>query len=171
MPSTTCTLHAHGANGVTETLPAHSQHMLKHRKMTLHICQNLSLPTTSLFRTRHRFSTSSAIATAAVRILEVGPRDGLKNIKTQVSIAIKMDLIEMLAATGLRNIEATSFVPPKWIPQLADSHDVMAQIGPWARRTGLQLPVLVPNTRGPGKCNQSRSYKHRNLRFCDRRFQ
>lgn len=122
--------------------------MLKRSSMALHPCKRLSLPTTSLFRTGHHFSTASAITAAAVRILEVAPRDGLQNIKTQVSTAIKTDLIERLAATGLRNIEATSFVPPKWIPQLADSHNVMAQIGPWAQRTGLQLPVLVPNTRG-----------------------
>lgn len=83
-----------------------------------------------------------------MRILEVAPRDGLQNIKTQVSTAIKTELIERLAATGLRNIEATSFVPPKWIPQLADSHDVMAQVGPSAQRAGIKLPVLVPNIRG-----------------------
>jgi hydroxymethylglutaryl-CoA lyase len=116
--------------------------------MALRHFRRRSLPTASLLRARQPLSTSNAFTNTAVRILEVAPRDGLQNIKTQVSTAIKTELIERLAATGLRNIEATSFIPPKWIPQLADSHNVMAQIGPWARRTGLQLPVLVPNTRG-----------------------
>jgi hydroxymethylglutaryl-CoA lyase len=113
--------------------------------MALRPLRRLSLPTASSFRARQPLSITS---TGAVRILEVAPRDGLQNIKTQVSTAIKTELIERLAATGLRNIEATSFVPPKWIPQLADSHDVMAPMAPWARQRGLRLPVLVPNTRG-----------------------
>lgn len=115
--------------------------------MALRLSRRLSPPPAATFRARQPLSTTSA---AAVRILEVAPRDGLQNIKTQVSTAIKTELIERLAATGLRNIEATSFVPPKWIPQLADSHDVMTQMGPWAQRAGIQLPVLVPNTRGLG---------------------
>ena len=60
-----------------------------------------------------------------VRILEVGPRDGLQNIKTKVDTSTKIELIQRLADCGLRHIEATSFVAPKWIPQLADSQDSM----------------------------------------------
>ena len=93
--------------------------MLKHRKMTLHICQNLSLPTTSLFRTRHRFSTSSAIATAAVRILEVGPRDGLQNEKGRIiPVGTRVELIDRLVRAGMTVVEAGSFVSPKWVPQV-----------------------------------------------------
>jgi hydroxymethylglutaryl-CoA lyase len=106
-----------------------------------------SLPTASSFRANQPLSTSSA---GAVHILEVAPRDGLQGIKTQVSTAIKRELIERIGATGLHNIGPTSFVTPKWIPQLADSHEVMAQVRPCAQRAGIQLPVLVPNTRGLG---------------------
>ncbi len=81
----------------------------------------------------------------AVRIVEVGPRDGLQNEKTQVRTEDKIALIDRLSATGLRTIEATSFVSPKWVPQLADAAEVFAGI---ARRPGIAYPVLVPNAQG-----------------------
>lgn len=80
-----------------------------------------------------------------VRIVEVGPRDGLQNEKQQVATADKIALIDRLSATGLRSIEATSFVSPKWVPQLADAAEVMAGID---RRPGIAYPVLVPNEQG-----------------------
>ncbi|MEG3190781.1 hydroxymethylglutaryl-CoA lyase [Lysobacter sp. D1-1-M9] len=80
-----------------------------------------------------------------VRIVEVGPRDGLQNEKTLVASADKIELIDRLSATGLKSIEATSFVSPKWVPQLADAAEVFAGI---TRRPGVQYPVLVPNERG-----------------------
>jgi hydroxymethylglutaryl-CoA lyase len=80
-----------------------------------------------------------------VRIVEVGPRDGLQNEKTLVPTPVKIELIDRLSATGLRTVEATSFVSPKWIPQLADAADVYAGI---ARRPGVRYPVLVPNMQG-----------------------
>ncbi len=80
-----------------------------------------------------------------VRIVEVGPRDGLQNEKQQVATADKITLIDRLSATGLRSIEATSFVSPKWVPQLADAAEVMAGIH---RRPGIGYPVLVPNEQG-----------------------
>ena len=80
-----------------------------------------------------------------VRIVEVGPRDGLQNEKSIISTADKIALIDRLSATGLRSIEATSFVSPKWVPQLADAADVYAGI---ARRPGIAYPVLVPNEQG-----------------------
>jgi len=80
-----------------------------------------------------------------VRIVEVGPRDGLQNEKQQVATADKIALIDRLSATGLRSIEATSFVSPKWVPQLADAAEVMAGI---SRRPGISYPVLVPNEQG-----------------------
>jgi len=80
-----------------------------------------------------------------VRIVEVGPRDGLQNEKQQVTTADKIALIDRLSATGLRSIEATSFVSPKWVPQLADAAEVFAGI---QRRPGVNYPVLVPNEQG-----------------------
>ena len=80
-----------------------------------------------------------------VRIVEVGPRDGLQNEKLPVSTADKIALIDRLSATGLRSIEATSFVSPRWVPQLADAAQVYAGI---TRRDGVAYPVLVPNEQG-----------------------
>jgi hydroxymethylglutaryl-CoA lyase len=82
---------------------------------------------------------------AAVRIVEVGARDGLQNEKTIVPTAIKIELIDRLSATGLRTIEATSFVSPKWIPQLADAAEVFTAI---RKKPGVSYPVLVPNLQG-----------------------
>ena len=81
----------------------------------------------------------------AVRIVEVGPRDGLQNEKTLVSAMDKIALIDQLSATGLQSIEATSFVSPKWVPQLSDAAQVFAGI---TRRPGVHYPVLVPNEQG-----------------------
>jgi hydroxymethylglutaryl-CoA lyase len=80
-----------------------------------------------------------------VRIVEVGPRDGLQNEKTAIATADKIALIDRLSATGLRTIEATSFVSPKWVPQLADAADVFRGIH---RVAGVAYPVLVPNEQG-----------------------
>jgi hydroxymethylglutaryl-CoA lyase len=80
-----------------------------------------------------------------VRIVEVGARDGLQNEKTLLPAAMKIELIDRLSATGLRTIEATSFVSPKWVPQLADAAEVFAGIN---RRPGVEYPVLVPNLQG-----------------------
>jgi hydroxymethylglutaryl-CoA lyase len=82
---------------------------------------------------------------ASVRIVEVGPRDGLQNEKAIVPTPAKVELIDRLSATGLPCIEATSFVSPKWVPQLADAAEVMAAID---RRPGVRYPVLVPNLQG-----------------------
>ena len=80
-----------------------------------------------------------------VRIVEVGPRDGLQNESATIATADKIALVDRLSATGLRTIEATSFVSPKWVPQLADAAEVFAGI---ARRPGIRYPVLVPNEQG-----------------------
>ncbi len=82
---------------------------------------------------------------AQVRIVEVGPRDGLQNEKTLVPTSAKIELVDRLSATGLRSIEATSFVSPRWVPQLADAAQVFAGIH---RRPGVSYPVLVPNLQG-----------------------
>jgi hydroxymethylglutaryl-CoA lyase len=80
-----------------------------------------------------------------VRVIEVGPRDGLQNETVPVSTADKVRYIDMLSAVGFRNIEATSFVSPRAIPKLADAEEVFRAI---AHRAGVRYPVLVPNVRG-----------------------
>ena len=83
---------------------------------------------------------------AAVRIVEVGPRDGLQNEPTTVPVEVKAELIRRLRAAGLQTIETTSFVNPTWVPQLADAEDLLDLLGPdW---TSVDEPVLVPNERG-----------------------
>ncbi len=80
-----------------------------------------------------------------VRIVEVGPRDGLQNEKQNVPTAIKLELIDRLGAAGLRDIEVTSFVSLKWVPQMADQAEVMRGL---RRRAGVNYPVLTPNMKG-----------------------
>ena len=80
-----------------------------------------------------------------VRIVEVGPRDGLQNERQFVPTATKLALIERLADAGLRDIEATSFVSPKWVPQMADHAELMRGL---PRRPGVRYPVLTPNLQG-----------------------
>ena len=81
----------------------------------------------------------------AVTVVEVGPRDGLQNEPRCVTTAVKIALIERLAAAGMKVIEAASFVSPKAVPQLADGAEVMAGL---RRRAGVRYPVLVPNMKG-----------------------
>ena len=80
-----------------------------------------------------------------VRIVEVGARDGLQNEKTLLPAGVKIALIDRLSATGLKTIEATSFVSPKWVPQLADAAEVYRGI---RKVPGVSYPVLVPNLQG-----------------------
>ena len=80
-----------------------------------------------------------------VRIVEVGPRDGLQNEKQTVPTAVKLELIRRLAAAGLKTIEATAFVSPKWVPQMADQAEVMAGL---PDLPAVNFPVLAPNLKG-----------------------
>ncbi|GAV69071.1 HMGL-like domain-containing protein [Cephalotus follicularis] len=80
-----------------------------------------------------------------VKIVEVGPRDGLQNEKEMVPTNVKVELIKMLVSSGLSVVEATSFVSPKWVPQLADAKDVMKAI---QNVNGARFPVLTPNIKG-----------------------
>jgi len=100
-------------------------------------------PSTSSFAT----TTTSESFPASVRIVEVGPRDGLQNEKTLVPSNVKVEFISRLAASGLTNIEATSFVSPKWVPQMRDHRTVMEAVTklPFS---GVSYPVLVPNLKG-----------------------
>ena len=80
-----------------------------------------------------------------VKLVDVGPRDGLQNEKQPVPAAIKIELVQRLQAAGLKEIEVTSFVSPKWVPQMADNAQVMAGI---ARMDGVRYSVLTPNMKG-----------------------
>ena len=81
----------------------------------------------------------------SARIVEVGPRDGLQNERGEVPTAVKVELIERLADAGLPAVEATAFVSPKWVPQMADHTEVLERI---RRRPGVSYPVLTPNLKG-----------------------
>lgn len=84
-----------------------------------------------------------------VKLVEAGPRDGLQNEPKFVPTAVKLELIDRLAACGLTTIEATAFVSPKWVPQMADAADVMRGLmNEKAQRAGVAYPVLVPNMKG-----------------------
>ena len=87
-----------------------------------------------------------------ITVYEVGPRDGLQNESQQVPLEGKLSLIERLTAAGPRRIEATSFVSPRWIPQLADAADVVARL---PRRPGVGYVVLVPNAKGLGRLREA----------------
>ena len=80
-----------------------------------------------------------------VKLVDVGPRDGLQNEKSQVPAAVKIELVHRLQDAGLKEIEVTSFVSPKWVPQMADNAEVMAGI---QRRPDVRYSVLVPNLKG-----------------------
>ncbi|MEL6361456.1 MAG: hydroxymethylglutaryl-CoA lyase [Pseudomonadota bacterium] len=85
------------------------------------------------------------MAKEQVTIVEVGPRDGLQNEKTPVDLANIITLVERLASTGLKNVEAGAFVSPKWVPQMASSEEVLLGI---KREDGVSYPVLTPNMKG-----------------------
>ena len=82
-----------------------------------------------------------------IRITEVGPRDGLQNEATILSVDQKVALIDLLSASGVAEIEVSSFVSPTWVPQLADAEQVFAQI---SRRDSVVYSALVPNEEGSG---------------------
>ena len=89
--------------------------------------------------------TRNAKLPSAVRLVEVGPRDGLQNEKAMVPTDAKVALIDALREAGFPAIEATAFVSPKWVPQMADAADVMKRIH---RKPGIRYPVLTPNMKG-----------------------
>lgn len=80
-----------------------------------------------------------------VRIVEVGPRDGLQNEASIVPAAEKIEFIDRLSLSGLQSIEVTSFVSPKWVPQMGDNKEVFSKI---CKKPGISYPVLVPNLKG-----------------------
>lgn len=80
-----------------------------------------------------------------VQLIDVGPRDGLQNEKQHVPAAVKIELVHRLQGAGLREIEVTSYVSPKWVPQMADNHEVMSGL---SRQNGVRYSVLTPNLKG-----------------------
>lgn len=82
---------------------------------------------------------------SSVRVVEVGPRDGLQNEQKIVPAAVKIELINRLSRTGLQTIEATSFVSAKWVPQMRDNKEVLQNI---VKAEGVSYPVLTPNLKG-----------------------
>ena len=88
-----------------------------------------------------------------VKLVDVGPRDGLQNEKQAVPAAVKIELVHRLQAAGLKEIEVTSFVSPKWVPQMADNAEVMAGI---QRRSDVRYSVLTPNMQGYEAAVQSK---------------
>ncbi|EOA90795.1 hypothetical protein ACJQWK_11507 [Exserohilum turcicum] len=99
---------------------------------------------------RRTFASAAASRTDHVRIVEVGPRDGLQNEKQTVPLATKIELVERLAGTGLATIEAGSFVSPKWVPQMANSTDILEHVldhSPQSPRP-ITYQWLLPNVKG-----------------------
>jgi len=88
-----------------------------------------------------------------VRLIDVGPRDGLQNEKQPVPAAVKIELVHRLQAAGLKEIEVTSYVSPKWVPQMADNHEVMSGM---QRQSGVRYSVLTPNLKGYESAVQDR---------------
>ena len=100
-----------------------------------------------------------------VKLVEMGPRDGLQNEAAGVSTDVRVRFIDLLSEAGFRAIEAGSFVSPKWVPQMADTPAVLARI---RRKPGVSYPVLVPNMRGFGGRARRRRAGDRQLRRGDR---
>jgi hydroxymethylglutaryl-CoA lyase len=99
----------------------------------------------SRFSTARELFTMSVSLPPQVTLVDVGARDGLQNEKQNVDTAHKVELVQRLMAAGLREIEVTSFVSPKWVPQMSDNTAVMAGL---QRKPGVRLSVLVPNIKG-----------------------
>jgi len=92
--------------------------------------------------------------TEFVEIFEVGPRDGLQNEKAQISTDAKVALVDLLSSAGFKRIEIASFVSPKWVPQMADSADVLAGI---IRKDGISYAALTPNMKGLERALEARA--------------
>ncbi|MFN9940733.1 MAG: hypothetical protein ACK56I_14770, partial [bacterium] len=101
---------------------------------------------TARIRCRSNAEGARGMSDVFVELCEVGPRDGLQNEKRIVSVADKLRFIDLLACAGFREIEATSFVSPKWVPQLGDAEEVLPQA--MAAHPETLFSVLVPNETG-----------------------
>lgn len=114
-------------------------HVLQGKISTLYIALGLIHP----FIYQRFYSTPAT--SEFVKIVEVGPRDGLQNEKQVIPTPVKVELIQRLANAGLPVVEATSFVSPKWVPQMGDHNEVLTTI---EKKAGVSYPVLTPNVRG-----------------------
>ena len=130
-----CAGHRVGPSAAAATIAGHGSHSLPLHPNALP-CTAVSSPPQP--------SPGSGLP-ARVTIVEVGPRDGLQNEPGTIPAATKVGFIDRLASAGLSVIEATSFVSPKWVPQLADAEDVLAGI---SRRPGVRYTALTPNIKG-----------------------
>ena len=108
-------------------------------------CQTSAIEKRLFLRHDSNVNCHSQKLSSYVKIVEVGPRDGLQNEKSIVSTETKVSLIERLASCGLSVIEATSFVSPKWVPQMGDNVDVMTRV---QRMPGVTYTCLTPNLKG-----------------------
>lgn len=126
------------AKTLTATVQRNPRHFLLHLR-----CLQLK-------HSAYSTSVPSSQHSRGVRIVEVGPRDGLQNIRKSIPTATKVELIKRLTQTGLLDIEATSFVSPEWVPQLADGAAVLNQILPLTQQEQgeIRFPVLTPNEKG-----------------------
>ncbi|KAM3577664.1 hypothetical protein VYU27_000539 [Nannochloropsis oceanica] len=129
----------------TAMLGPATKRLFETRKHVLHLYSSLK-------GLRRRQSSSSSMAPllfpnvpSAVRIVEVGPRDGLQNEKAIIPTDVKVELINRLSAAGLQTIEVTAFVSKKWVPQMGDNKEVLTRI---IKRPGVAYPVLTPNAKG-----------------------
>ena len=116
-------------------------------KGLFHYLNNASTTTKPSLQQRCIQAVKQSSLPSKVRIVEVGPRDGLQNEPGNVPTDTKVTFIDMLAKTGLRTIEATSFVSPKWVPQMADHKEVMMSVNN-LQYDNVSFPVLVPNVKG-----------------------
>lgn len=131
--------------------PSQSCHIKRAPMLSLgasRACARLTKPLVLAAPSRRLSSFRAPSLPRKIRILEVAPRDGLQNIKNYVPTDLKVELIQRLAETGLTDIEATSFVSPKWVPQLADGAVVMDRVRPLAQDSSMRLPVLAPTMKG-----------------------
>ena len=90
-----------------------------------------------------------------VRITEVGPRDGFQNVKTFIETEDKVEIIKKIIDSGTKHVEITSFVHPKWIPQMKDAEKVVREIKEYAKGKGVELIALVPNKYGAQKARDA----------------
>ena len=118
--------------------------------MASHVCRSLLGRRAFYHVARRPFSSSGRALADHIRIIEVGPRDGLQNEKMSIPVHTKIELIKRLAATGLTTIEAGSFVAPKWVPQMAASDEVLSSIlqSPPSSPAPITYQWLLPNARG-----------------------
>lgn len=115
---------------------------------------------------RRGFSTTPCRRAGEVRIVEVGPRDGLQNEKSPLNLQTKLELIRRLSQTGVRNIEAGSFVAPKWVPQVRQATDYLIFFDDFG---GMNANMILPSTDGKLSRGAERASRPPTIRICSHR--